>query len=218
MVSSAAVAALAQIARFRRIPLGQVIWSDHQELTCFAVVVSGVIKLVKTHRDGRQQIVGLLFPADFVGRPYSERYSPIAQATTNLELCCFSKRAFEAVMVEHPSLQNVLLRRALDALDASREWMFLLGRKTAREKVASLLATVAVRFAQANGDDKPAPLTFNLPLSRNEIADTLGLRLETVSREIRYLNLRGVIATSGRRKIAVPDLRALTAIAEGELE
>lgn len=121
-------------------------------------------------------------------------------------------------MVEHPSLQNVLLRRALDALDASREWMFLLGRKTARERVASLLATVAVRFAQATGDDKPAPLTFNLPLSRNEIADTLGLRLETVSREIRYLNLRGVIATSGRRKIAVPDLRALTAIAEGELE
>ncbi len=218
MVPSAAVAALTRIAHFRRIPLGQVIWSDHQELTYFAVIITGVIKLVKTHRDGRQQIVGLLFPADFVGRPYSERYSLIAQATTNLELCCFSKSAFETLMVEHPSLQNVLLRRALGDLDASREWMFLLSRKSAREKVASLLATVAVRFTQANGDEGPAILKFNLPLSRNEIADALGLRLETVSREIRYLNVKGLIATSGRRKIVVPHLRALTAIAEGELE
>ena len=68
----------------------------------FAVIVSGVVKLVRTQHDSRQQIVGLRFPADFLGRPYSTRNPLIAQATTNLELCCFSKDAFETLMLKHP--------------------------------------------------------------------------------------------------------------------
>lgn len=213
-----AVAELSRIAHFRRIPAGQIIQSEHQELSWFAVIVSGVVKLVKAQRDGRQQIVGLQFPSDFVGRPYSSKLSIIAEATTNLELCCFSKSAFETLMQEHPALEKALLRRALDELDASREWMFLLGRKTAREKVASLLSSIAARFAQPRNeaDGRPAALRFDLPISRNEIADALGLTMETVSREFRNLKSMDVIFTAGRRNVIVPDLCVLRAVAEGE--
>ncbi len=212
--------ALSRIAHFRRIPVGQVIQSEHQEPSWFAVIVSGVVKLVKAQQDGRQQIVGLQYSADLVGSPYCEKHSLIAEATTNLELCCFSKSAFENLMREHPSLEHALLRRALDDLDASREWMFLLGSMTAREKVASLLASIAGRFAQerCEGAHEPSFLQFNLPLSRHEIADALGLRVETVSREIDYLKENGVIATAGRRKVTVPHLPTLRAVAQSEAE
>jgi CRP/FNR family transcriptional regulator len=217
-VPEAAATALNRIAHFRRVPAGQVIHSDHQDLGWLAIIVSGVVKLVKGQSDGRQQIVGLQFPPDFVGRLYSARSPVIAEATTNLELCCFSKSAFEQLMLDHPSLAKVLHRRALDDLDASREWMFLLGRKTAREKVATLLSLIATRHARAGS--KPAienaPVTFNLPISRIEMADCLGLTTETVCRQIRQLKSRGLIAIKGRRHVSVSDLAALRILAESE--
>jgi CRP/FNR family transcriptional regulator len=211
-----AATALGHIAHFRHIPAGQVIESPHQAMGAFAVIISGVVKLVRTQYDGRQQIVGLRFPADFLGRPYSTRNALIAQATTSLELCCFSKDAFEILLQEHPCLGQALLRRTLDDLDESREWMFLLAQKTAREKVACLLFSIAVRSAQpeCNADCDQTSLEFDLPLSRHEIADTLGLTIETVSREIRYLRSQGVIATEGRRGIVVPHLGTLRGLAE----
>lgn len=217
-VSDSAALALSRMAHFRRIPAGQVIQSDAQELSWCAVIISGVVKLVKSQRDGRQQIVGLLFPSDFVGRPYAMRTSVIAEATTNLELCCFSKIAFEGLMEEHKPLEQELLRRALDDLDTSREWMFVLGRKTAREKVASLLYFIAGRMVGACSEVKGAQskLEFDLPLSRTEMADCLGLTIETVSREIRHLKSRGLIATRGRRHVTVCALGALRSLAESE--
>lgn len=217
-VSEAAARELAPIAHHRRIPVGQVIQSEHQGLGWLAIIVSGVVKLVKAQKDGRLQIVGLQYAADFVGHPYPTQNTLIAEATTQLELCCFSRSAFENIMRNHPSLEQALYRRALNDLETARDWMFLLGRKTAREKVASLLVSIATRI------NRPIPgvigdkltLTFDLPLSRNEIADALGLTIETVSREVRYLKTAGVVATSGRRSVTVlkPDL--LHMLAEGD--
>jgi CRP/FNR family transcriptional regulator len=216
-VSKAAAADLSPIAHHRRLPEGQVVLSEHQGLGWLAIIVSGVIKLVKGQKDGRQQIVGLQFPADFVGRPYAAKHTLIAEATTRIELCCFSRSAFEGVMQKHPSVEQALHRRALDDLDKAREWMFLLGRKAAREKVASLLVSIAGRMVRCGPDDsEKSPQQFDLPLSRNEIADSLGLTIETVSREIRYLKTTGVIATSGRRNVSVLRPAVLRALAEGE--
>jgi CRP/FNR family transcriptional regulator len=210
--------ALSRMAHFRRIPAGRVIHGDDQDLSWLAVIVAGVVKLVKAQHDGRQQIVGLQFASDFLGRLHASRSPVIAEATTNLELCCFSKSAFEQLMREHPSLERVLHRRALDDLDASREWMFLLGRKTARERVASLLSLIARRMARAYSGrtNVNMPLEFDLPLSRVEMADSLGLTTETVSREFRYLKSRGIIATRGRRHVSVSNLAALKSVAESQ--
>jgi CRP/FNR family transcriptional regulator len=99
-----------------------------------------------------------------------------------------------------------LLEMTLDELDAAREWMLLLGRKTAREKIASLLALLARRDAAAKGR---GGVVFDLPLTREEMADYLGLTLETVSRQMTALRKDGVIALDGTRHVRVADFDRL---------
>ena len=187
-LSSPAAEALGAIAHFKQFPAGQVLQSGPQDPSWFAVIITGVVKLVKTLPDGRQQIVGLQFPSDFLGRPFAASTAFRAEATTSLLLCCFPKSDFENVMQEHPCLEGALLKRTLDQLDMARDWMFTLGRKTAREKMASLLFLIAERLRAGrtmNGGE--GTLEFDLPLSRIDMADCLGLTHETVSRELREL-------------------------------
>lgn len=212
----AAASALNRIAHVRRIPAGQMLHGHQGDPGWFGIIVSGVVKLVKTRSDGRQQIVGLLFPSDFVGRLQDGRSDLAAEATTDLELCCFPRSAFESLMQQHPSLERVLLRRVLDELDTSREWMFLLGRKSAREKVSSLIHFIAERTLrdQDLGASPKRAIEINLPLSRSEMADCLGLTIETVSREVHRLREHGTIETRGRRRVSIPDIEALQRSAE----
>lgn len=216
-IPEAAAAALSQASHIRRIPAGQTIYSELHDPGWLAIVVSGVVKLVKTRGDGRQQIVGLLFESDFLGRLFDRHTDLTAEATTNLELCCFSCGAFESLMQEHKSLEHALLRRTLDNLDSSRDWIFLLGRKTAQERVASLLLFMAERIAGGRRDGIAETSAFELtmPLSRAEMADFLGLTIETVSRELHGLKQAGLIATEGRRRITLSRLTALRALANG---
>ena len=216
-VPGPAASALSGIAHFKHFPAGQVLQCSHQDPSWFAMIVSGVVKLVKTLADGRQQIVGLQFPADFLGRAFAASGLFRAEATTSLLLCCFPKSAFEGLMQEHPCLEGALLRRTLDQLDTAREWMFTLGRKTAQEKMASLLFVIAERLARPK-EQQPCEetrLDIELPLSRTEIADCLGLTHETVSRELRGLRQKGVIATRGRRTLVLPHLATLERLACG---
>ena len=105
-------------------------------------------------------------------------------ATTDLVMCCFRKKPFEDMMGTTPHIAQRLLEMTLDELDAAREWMLLLGRKTAREKIASLISIIARRDASLHQRRAKGMLTVDLPLTREEMADYLGLTLETVSRQI----------------------------------
>lgn len=204
--------ALASITHRMRVSAGRTIYGAAESVRSFAIIISGVVKLVTTKPDGRQQIVGLQFPADFVGRPLADRSSLSAEAATTLELCCFSGRAFEALMAEHPDIEHALLTRTLADLDLARDWAFLLGRTTALEKVATLLQIIAERLAgppACRSPDVPRGIGFALPLSRMEMAECLGLRFETVCRQLTHLKSRGIIATSGRRQFEVLDMDAL---------
>lgn len=216
-IPEAAAAALSQASHMRRIPAGQTIYSELYDPGWFAIVVFGVIKLVKTRGDGRQQIVGLLFESDFLGRLFDRHTDLTAEATTNLELCCFSRGVFESLMQEHKSLEHALLRRTLDNLDSSRDWIFLLGRRTAQERVASLLLFIAERIARGRNEVIAGTSEFelNMPLSRADMADFLGLTIETISRELHGLKLAGLIATKGRRRITLCELAALRRLADG---
>ena len=97
----------------------------------------------------------------------------------------------------------------LDELDAAREWMLVLGRKTAREKIASLLAIIARRDTIARQGTKTNSVAFDLPLTREAMADYLGLTLETVSRQISSLKKDGVITLEGKRHVIVHDIDRL---------
>ena len=202
---------LAQIAHRKKIPSGQTIISDEEPVDFFANVISGAIKLTKTLPDGRQQIVGLLFPPDFLGRAYSRNNPYTAEAATDVEICAFPNAAFERLVAEHPEFQSRLFQHTLDELDAARDWMLRLGRKTAEEKVASFLLVLARRSMMTGCQHKgPAGVAaFELPLTRSDIADYLGLTLETVSRQISALKRDGVIQLQGKRHVTIPDMGRL---------
>lgn len=201
---------------FRRVfQPGRVIACGDRPPDWYAVIVSGVVKLVKSQADGRQQIVALQFPADFIGRPFGKPDALFAEAATELELCCFAKPSFEQLMREHPGLEHALLQRTFDELEAARRWMFVLGRQSAQEKVASFLLLVMQRLHQDCGLNTNGPeCRFDLPLSRTEIGEYLGLTIETVSRQFRQLKLQGIVETQGKRTVIVRDLPRLERFAE----
>ncbi|MFN3722024.1 MAG: transcriptional regulator FnrL [Paracoccaceae bacterium] len=201
---------LDQIKYYRSYQAGQtVIWSG-DKMDFVASVVTGIATLTQTMEDGRRQMVGLLLPSDFVGRPGRSYAAYNVTATTDLVMCCFRRKPFEELMSSTPHIAQRLLEMTLDELDAAREWMLLLGRKTAREKIASLLAIIARRDASLKEPRATAArITFDLPLTREEMADYLGLTLETVSRQMSALKRDGIILLDGNRHVTIPLLDAL---------
>jgi CRP/FNR family transcriptional regulator len=197
---------------YRTFQAGQtVIWSGDR-MDFVASVVSGIATLTQTMEDGRRQMVGLLLPSDFVGRPGRSTAAYDVTATTDLVMCCFRKKPFEDLILSTPHISQRLLEMTLDELDAAREWMLLLGRKTAREKIASLLAIIARRDVSLN-PRSAGPIVFDLPLTREEMADYLGLTLETVSRQVSALRRDGVISLEGKRHVTVHDFDRLLEVA-----
>jgi CRP/FNR family transcriptional regulator, anaerobic regulatory protein len=209
------LAALNRISYRRRYPAGRLISGIETE-DWFANVLSGVVKLTKTLADGRQQIVQLLFPSDFLGRPFRAGAGYVAEAATAVELCCFSRQPFESLMHAWSPLKQLFLERTLDEVEAAREWMLLLGRKSAEEKVAALILLVLRRMRPAGcgAAAQPDSVRFDLPLSRTEMADFLGLRIETVSRQLAILREAGVIETARGRTVVVRDVAALERMTE----
>ncbi len=200
---------LEEIKFYRSFEAGQtIIWSGDQ-MNFVGSVVSGIASLTQTMEDGRTQMVGLLLPSDFVGRPGRETAPYDVQATTDLVMCCFRKKPFEELMSTTPHIAHRLLQMTLDELDAAREWMLVLGRKTAREKIASLLSIIARRDASVAQKSNSGPMVFDLPLTREAMADYLGLTLETVSRQMSALKKDGVITLDGKRHVTIPDMARL---------
>ena len=121
-------------------------------------------------------------PSDFVGRPGRKRSKYDIQTSAEVLMCRFERAAFERFFNASPTLVPRFLEMTMDELDAARNWMLLLGRKTARERLASFFELLALRA-------QPAPAAgliprVELPLSREETANYLGLTLETVSRQL----------------------------------
>ncbi|CAH0348598.1 Crp/Fnr family transcriptional regulator FnrL [soil metagenome] len=190
----------ARLGRQMAVPTGQTLMWEGADSMVVANVVSGALKLSTSVQDGREQIVGVVYPSDFIGRPFGKTSPHSVTALSDARLCVFPRGAFDMFARSHPDLEHRLLRRTLDELDRARGWMLLLGRASAREKVATFIRDVAGRLA-AEGD---APLTrFDLPLSRQQIADILGLTIETVCRQLTAMKRAGVIDLIGRRGVAI---------------
>lgn len=200
---------LDEMKSYKTYPAGQTIAWAGDVMQFVGSVVSGVASLSQTMEDGRRQMVGLLLPSDFVGRPGREIAPFDVVATTDVMLCRFQKAPFENLLKTTPSLGSRLLEMTLDELDAAREWMLLLGRKTALEKIASLISIIARRDATFTVGAGSSDVQFDLPLTREAMADYLGLTLETVSRQISALRRSGVIALAGKRHVIIPDFARL---------
>lgn len=202
---------LEEIKYYRTYEAGQPIAWAGDEMGFVASVVKGVATISQTMSDGRKQMVGLLLPSDFIGRPGRATTPYDVTAVSEVTLCCFRRKPFESLLVSTPAVAERLLDMSLDELDAAREWMLVLGRKTAREKIASLLTIIARREATVGLQAIKGRIVIDVPLTREAMADYLGLTLETVSRQISALKKEGVIALDGLRRIIVPDMRLLMA-------
>lgn len=206
---------LSAAARKRHVEPGMELLAEQEPASTFANILSGVVKLTKMLPDGRRQIVGLQFAPDFLGRPFAPDSAVGAQAVTVVELCTFPRSVIEQMITESPDLDRKLLAQALAELDEARDLILALGRKTAQEKLASFLLLLASHVHGAkNCMGSPPhgahqPMTLDLPLTRGEIADFLGLTIETVSRQLTKLKGLGIIALVGTRRLVIHDVDRL---------
>lgn len=210
-----ALAELNRLARRRKVAVGSPLFDPDQQPPLVANIVSGVVRLSRSLPDGRTQIVGLQFAPEFIGRPFAIDNTILVEAATDIELCCFTRSHFEALLRTHGPLQELLIEHMARSLEQAREWMLLLGRKTAEERVASLVLLCAERTwtGPCSAGHTLAGLHVELPLSRTEMADFLGLTLETVGRMIQRLARSGIIAIRPRRGLTITNAAGLRALA-----
>ncbi len=174
-------------------------------------VASGAVKIYKLLPDGRRQITGFLLPGDFLGLTHKEAYAYSAEALGPTKLCRFPRRKLESLLDEIPKLEQRLLGMASHELAAAQDQMMLLGRKSAKERVVSFLLMMS-NGAVRRG--KPAdPVT--LPMNRSDIADYLGLTIETVSRTFTQLRAQKLIELLDEKQVRLLNPEALREIATG---
>ena len=207
------LAVLESIKTYRNYEAGQPIIFAGDQLTFVGSLVSGTATLEQMLEDGRKQTVGLLLASDFIGRPGRDTAPYDVTAITDVTLCCFQKSKFEELLRTTPHVSQRLLEMSLDELDAARDWMLLLGRKTAREKIATFIVMIDKRTSDPTGAPRSRNREITLPLTREAMSDYLGLTIETVSRQFSALKSEGLITLSGKRGVTIPDIGALRDIA-----
>ena len=210
-VEGTELAALSEIGRRRMLAPGQVLtWAGDANLLC-ASVVSGVLKVTACTANGREQIVGLLYAGDFVGQPFSEESTTTVTALSQSDLCIYPRERFERLLGDAPGLERALLRRTMRSLNDARERLLTLAKRGAQERVAGFLVDLAER-GEAGG--RAVDVSVDVPVSRGDMADYLGLTIETVSRQLARLKSLDVISlTRAGRTIHVKDRMVLGSLA-----
>jgi len=165
------------------------VFAQEEMTTSFYNVLEGVMRLYKLLPDGRRQIVGFALPGDFLGMTASPRHSFSADAIGPVMICRFSRAGFARFVENKSHLLRRINELAVRELTQAQDHMVLLGRRSAEEKVATFLIGWRDRLARLSGPTKTVPL----PMSRQDIADYLGLTIETVSRTFTKLERDGVI-------------------------
>jgi len=183
---------------------GDILYRQGDSRTAWFEVDSGIIRTCRHHSDGSRQVVGFFFEGDVFGTD-REHHSTTAEAVTDAVVTRVCQT--NAVDSVNGVLPDGFLQRALESADRS---LFLFGRR----KAASRLAAFLIHFAERSGStDK-----IHLPMSRDDIADHLGLTVETVSRTFSELARRGVLLFCSSHLIAIVDPAELHRLAGDEYE
>ena len=202
---------LSALAQIVEIPAGRTFIEEGMPADCFFNVTAGTARLVKLLANGRRQITGFADPGQFLGLAASVTYGFSAEAISDMTLCRFSRPRLRSLLDEFPVLSRRMLDIAGAELAVAQEQMLLLGRKTARERVASFLAN---RMSESSAEG----VHLHLPMSRADIADYLGLTIETVSRTFTRLRNDGLIGTPTATDVVALDPLALASLASGDDE
>lgn len=193
---------LAKAGRIRKLSKGETLFTAGMSEAACATLKSGALKVTATDVEGRERILSLVHPAGFVGEMFSPFVRHDVVALGESELCVFSGPAFAEAIQRYPNLGKALLRRSQEDLFATRELLALTGTASAEQRVAG--AVLSLARAASDSPCHPAK-AFDLPLSRGELADMLGLTIETVSRTLTRFEREGALRRNGKRGIELLD-------------
>ncbi len=196
---------------------GQMLFSEYDDANYFYTVVSGEVRLSRMLDDGRRQITGFKSVGDFLGLSTDKHYTADAEAIDEVTVCQFSVANLNASLEEINEVQTRLMEMMRTEVINLQNHMLLLGRKTPVEKIANFLCERAYRKFQVEGKPEDCnSVEIMLPMSRTDIADFLGLTIETVSRTITKLRKRGVIELKTSQVVDIQDLYELQLLADGD--
>jgi CRP-like cAMP-binding protein len=180
---------------------GRELYAEGDSATYWYRVTSGVVRTCKLLPDGRRQIDDFLFPGDVFGLEASDEHKVGAEAVTNAAVVSYSRNRLDIMAEDDARLSARLLQLTLKQLGKAHGRLLLLGRKTAEEKLATFLLEMLGR-----SDDRDA---LDLPMSRTDIADYLGLTIETVSRTFSLFRRDRLVELPNAHRVVILDRHAL---------
>jgi CRP/FNR family transcriptional regulator len=188
---------------------GDSIFAEGDTADAIYEVISGTLRLYKLLPDGRRQVVGFPSNGHLLGVAPNGTHAYSADALTDVVLCRYPRASFHRLMESLPGLAQRLWAVTADELQFAQDQVLLLGRKSALEKIVSFLLRLAVQ--QGSGGR-----TVALAMTRGDMADYLGLTIETVSRTLSKLKAGRLIALRGLDAVELLKPERLREIAEGE--
>ncbi len=202
----AAAPALSQTGTRRTVAKGAELFAEGDPSTFFYKVLSGTVRTVKLLADGRRQIDAFHVAGDMLGLDQGASYRLTAEAVEPATVIAYRRSDFASLMRRDPAVTEALMAATLANLDRAHEHMVLLGRKTATERMASFLLDMATRLSCAD--------RVCLPMQRTDIADHLGLTIETVSRTLtQMVQAKLIRLADAGRTIVLVDKEALRLLA-----
>ena len=184
----------------RTVAKGRALMEEGEPNDSLYILVQGSFRLTKHLEDGRRQITGFLFPGDFIGVRSTDVSAYSAEALEESRVCHFPHKFLDAIATDCPGVKDRLIARGQTEYHKAQDHIVLLGKKTAEERVVSFLRMVAKSLGTDNQDG-----IVEMPLSmpRQDIADYLGLRLETLSRTLASLKKKGAITNLSRHSVTL---------------
>lgn len=194
---------------------GEELFAEGEGAEFFYQVVSGAIRSYKLLSDGRRQIDAFHLRGDIFGLEAGSEHRFSAEAIGDATVVAYRRSRLGALIQDDAAFRDRIMTATLRSLERAQDHMLLLGRKTAQEKVATFLLLLASRAGNlgCSHSEKMQFARFKLPLTRADMADYLGLTLETVSRQITKLKTSHLITLAENREVVVPDIGALQEIA-----
>ena len=176
----------------------------------------GMLMVSRVGRDGRRQVLSFLLPDNFVGLTASDRYYFTVEAVTPSIVVSRPRTALDTRLAADPAADHAFVNMVFRVLENLVDLTYSLGQRTARERLAVFILYLRDRHRLDGGvidDTEPALNRLDLPMSREDIADFLGLKKETVSRSFRQLEQHGLIERHGSHAVCIRDLSALRELA-----
>lgn len=209
-----ALDALESIMTSRKLETGEMLVEEGAPKLKVFSLTAGLLRLFTLLPDGRRQISGFLYPGDYLGLADDGTYSQTAEAVVPSTLCSFAVSEMDDLMDAHPALKDRLYVMTREALRQSRDNQLVLGRLAPVEKLASFLLVLS---AQAERIGQPAN-PVHLAMNRTDIADYLGLTIETVSRCFTKMRTQGLIQLPDANTVSILSHRSLAAVAGAEFK